>query len=511
MSFEALPRELQLIIVSEHLRLPPWKPNPYAWPKPKPPIEPPTFDLKLALDLAIVSPSCRDIVSGILLRRVRITRPSSLRSLFTTLSQRPDLAAHIRSIHLGPDKEPEYSFYRWPIAAAGYGWPYLSLRSTLDETKEGSRVPPWYKHGCLWRDHDHVGSCTGVAVGNAIQAAINGLELEPWRKGYSKSGLHIGIRAWTSRVFLLVAALDLYILRMRQIEDARNYDHSHRERYGRLPNDCWKKVGANTCGHVYPRLQLLLPASRLATGLSHSNDGNEVFTVTEPQLWEQLDRNSGPANDFDHYTYYIMSTRLGLDMTEEEWNRVRDDLHGPGPAQVYTDVHWRQFMGYDPYEDTDRVYDPLEKLNSGRCRYQEASEEEKEAGRHRAPSPSSVDFDWRHEGQAGKRRTDRAEDLLAMARHIVSLAPQISNVSVTSLLFRSLSALPAHTIQSLTIGPRARYWDTVLPCDLTPLTNLVKLRIVGMMSQDDATKVAHQLPLLKHVEWEVTDEKGPET
>lgn len=506
MSFEALPRELQLIIVSDYLQKETDEGGPFDSPAHHPlRFNLDNFDLKLALDLAVVSSSCRDIVSGILLRRVRITRPSSLRSLFTLLARRPDLAAHVKSIHLGPDKEPDSIWYRWPIAGAGYGWPNLGLRSTLDEITDAARVPPWYSRDTIWHDLDRNGKCTTHAVSNAIEAATKGLDVEPWRKAYSKSGLHIGIRAWTSRLFLLVAALDVYILRMREVEDACNYDHPSVSQWLRLwPQECIK----NTCSHEYPRYQVLFEPSRLPTEIA-SNDGHQVFTVTEAQLWEHLERRRGPADNFDHATIFTSSTRLGLDIGEEQWKRVRDELQGPGAPQVYTDTHWRQLMGYDPYQELDCVYDPLEKLPSGRSRYEEASQEEKEAGRQRAASPSPDKSEGRPKGRPVQNRANRAEDLLAMAHYIFSLLSQVTNVSVTGLFFRALPALQAQSVRSLIIGPRARYWDDVLPPDVTSCKNLVRLRIVGMMSSSDATKIVQQLRHLKHLEWEVIDQESP--
>lgn len=120
----------------------------------------------------------------------------------------------------------------------------------------------------------------------------------------------------------------------------------------------------------------------------------------------------------------------------------------------------------------------------------------------------SDDFDAGLSPRSG--RTDKAEDLLNMARYILSLCSRLTNVSVTGIFPQALPALGTTGLQSLTIGPCPRYWDRLLPSDALPrLQTLAKLRVVGMISKEEATDVASKLPQLKYLEWETTEHRLP--
>lgn len=234
--------------------------------------------------LAAVSRSCNATVTKLLYGQIRITRPSSLCQLHATLTRRPDLAALVTSVYLGPDAE--LVKHAWPIVMAKeqHGdWPELYIKNSLSGLRsEASLLPLWCKPGAkvrLSNPQSHDGK--GKAIHEAMAAAMKALDVEPWRRRFSWSKAKIGLGQWTARLLLLQAALDLFLMQMRRVEDGQ---------------------GRAAAQVEYPRFKILPQRSQTTNRGEEQSQGSDKFrefVVTENQLWQHLQRVGGPGDHFD--------------------------------------------------------------------------------------------------------------------------------------------------------------------------------------------------------------------
>lgn len=319
MSFAALPRELQTRILL------------YA-------LEPPNANSQAAA-LALVSRDYNAIVTSLLYRHVRVTTPSMLRSIHAAFQANQSLATLVQSIHIGPDSE--LLSQGWPLIfdQDSEGGSILALLPSIDE----SLLPRWVQPRLAFNvfgPHDL--DCKNFAVHRAIRDAFVQLDVKPVRRGWSESGRKIGIRAWASRLWSVQAALDLYLAEMRKIEDERKYGIEAWDSEGDAgagSSDLAEPCQEGTCGH-YPTLSIKKHKTSNATNdpPSTAQGDNELFSLSEDQLWDHLARPGGPADHFGHLLLLTRCTRLGLKMGNVEWTRLRNDLGGP---------HWLAFRNED--------------------------------------------------------------------------------------------------------------------------------------------------------------------
>lgn len=456
MSFNALPVELQLRIITESIQ----QGQPLASSSAA------RQETKQALALALVSRSCYTIVAGWLYRNVRATTPSALRQLHATLSSRPDLCALVKSLHLGPDAD-----------LPNLGWPLkmmtvpddrhqeFHLMPSLPTDRHRHHLPAWYGPGSAFRLKGTRGeTCEDFSIFNALRAAMKDLDVDPEKMRYSQSGRAIGLRSWCARIFLLKAALDLYLMEVQRVYD---------ERGGVVPKSWWifqrtpTACRTSTCGH-YPSLGVLHVPITSATALRYPN----TRLVTVSQLWQYLEEPGGPIDHFDSVVLLTRSTRSGLNLTERDWPAVFLQLGGPH-ADRY-DYEWREAMEKDGGEDYTPQALPLD------------GEELEGASGPTTAGPSH-----------------KVEDLLDLARSVLELTAQVSNLSLTSYLHRALPAVPSPlSLRSLSIGPYSSWSFPVFrSLGMERLKNMLRLRIVGRISDNDANVLCHELPALKELEW----------
>lgn len=482
MSFATLPLELQERILREALG---------AGSGLRFSLQSSVIDTNQGLVLAEVSPTCRAIITGWLYRSIRVTTPSFLRQLAATLAQRPDLANIVTSIHIGA--ESELPMEGWPFLVGNERGmePWLYLKSTLSDKDEAEgRLPQWCKPGEDFNLRQPKATCAAHAIDRGMEAALVMLDVEPWRRGYSFTELKIGLRAWASRLILLQAMLDLYLVEMRRIEDTKGYEVvSWRvaEPGGRpisqLPAEC--KSGL--CNH-YPELDPF-PWNWEQFPTLPLEKRERRCIITGAQLWDHLSRPGGPADHFDHLLLLTRSMPEALNMTPREWHLVRSDLAGPHYT-MFTNEEWLDMHGTD--EDLEEFY----------SRYDDCDEEDWEEPK----SEASDEEEWAYKNFAST--ADRVEELLEIGGSILSRLPNLSNVSVTSFFHRALPSLKhPERVQNLSIGPKSRHWNDVFPDNLVDkLPNVKELRICGLISSKDATQIAWGFPRLETLLWSASED-----
>lgn len=510
MSFAVLPRELQTRILL------------YA-------LEPANASSQAAV-LALVSRNCNAIITPLLYRHVRVTTPSMLRSIHAAVQAKPALAKLVQSIHIGPDSE--LLSQGWPLVLEEEegGGSILALMPTLDK----SLLPIWVQPGLAFDIHcPHDLGCKDFAIHRAIRRALEDLDVKAIRRGWSESGRKIGIRAWASRLWSVQAALDLYLVEMKKKEEAGNYDVQAWDKEGEPESsltDLDEKCKESTCGH-YPALSI---KKHKTSSISNepqpaSEQGVQQLRLTEQQLWNHLARRGGPADHFNHLLHLTRCTRLGLQMGGVEWVRLRNDLGGP---------HWLAFRNED--------YRAMMK-EKGIPRGEDDIRDDEASVRTFSEDSNEEYWDDRGEEAPAEAGGDHAEELLRIAREILAATTRVTNVSLTGFFHRSLGAVQgSEQVPSLSLGPIPRWWQHVLSplspgnstegktgCDsdsdsdaesedsyakarlcavsvdgTAKMPSLRRLRVCGEMSSRDAAKIATQMPALRTVIWEMTNQEG---
>lgn len=478
MSFAALPRELQLRIISSTLGSHP-------------------IDLAHAKSLVTVSRDCYALVSGAVWRHVRLLRPSALRAFHAAIKSNPPLARLVRSIHVGPEEQLHWQ--GWPLRASAFGAdrqhlevPMLFLSTTLTE----EQLPRWVKPGSAFNIGHPEQDCKGVAVDLAIGEALAGIDVEPWRRGYSKSGRKVGLREWAQRLWLVQAALDLYLIEMARVEEARQYRIEPWDKPGDPPHHfalMAQPCALGRCAH-YPRLEIK----------SHRHPGHipaeeERFYLTRSQIWQHTARSDGPANHFDHLMLLTESSRQPLGMSEVEWSRVRSALGGPH-------VQWLSNEAFKRMAAAEDVVSA-----SG----DHSEESGNDYGAPNGSHSNEEDFSAAAPMNPLQGRMQKAEDLLLLAREVLASTTQITNLSLSGFLHRALDSLRGpQLLRSLSLGPGLRWWDHVLPPSSSnsvldnniQLVGLTRLLICGTMSTQDAAKIAGGKMKPDTVVWEMTEQ-----
>lgn len=471
MSFASLPQELKLRILLES-------------------VQQPQEDLHQAATLARVSKNCYSVMTDLLWKHLRITTPSRLRRLQAAAEVGPALVGSItQSIHIGPDNA--LAAQGWPLRIKVYG---DGLKVCLITTLPQNLLPGWASPG-MGFDFEYADEhiCEYWAVGRAVEHAFKALDVDSRRTGWSHergSNRKIGNRAWALRLWQAQAALNLYLAEMRHEEQSRQHDtpayQKSRSGYGagRRGNDCL--FGA--CGH-YPALNLVTVPATKAAANSHSEQ-SQTLVLTMDQLRQHL---AGPDSTTDHFDHLLLFARLRkaeLEMNEGEWRALKRQLGGPNRDLFSTSSE----DGEDDDDDTE--------------------------------STESDEADWDQQDLIG---VEKAEDLLWSAWSVLAFTMKVTNLSLTGFLHRAISGL--HTTDSLrrlNLGPFAPRWLHILyqlthgdfACSFDSegesgsetddgeetMLGLIRLRICGMISSGDARKIATQLPRLRTVVWEYTDQ-----
>lgn len=191
--FIRLPPEVLELIVSYACRSPPPSTSPKAASK----RSPLALDSKTTLNLSLTSKSLHALISLILLENVRLTRLSSLIELNRTLDSNPALGELIKSLHVGTETE-SLAAGEWPLLkedeeeGVKLRYSVLWIKTSFGEDEEG-KLPKWCEPDRSWCFEPGRLDCQGVASTNAIKAAMDALDVEPYRRGYARNGEKIGL------------------------------------------------------------------------------------------------------------------------------------------------------------------------------------------------------------------------------------------------------------------------------------------------------------------------------
>lgn len=320
------------------------------------------------------------------------------------------------------------------------------------------------------------------------------------------------------------AALDLYLMEMRQIEDRCSYPSIPIPSAG--PSSDGDAYRCATVCHHYPQLHIARSAgesncrasqtgrgkgkaegdkvisnnsgststSKGPDGYSkHLNDsqrdfGDQPYRLTCAQLDEHIGRKGGPA---DHFEHPLLIARSGLKL-----------LHPSDCGQLLVDWNHHHSRSY---------HDPLEEEEGGHCiccGTTAALREELE------DNDSSVCDECISQSQACQAGTVLSDpktlrDILGMARGVLSLTPNAVNLSCSSYLHRFLwfgNTPPFNKLRFLSVGPFPPSLEDRPGFNRTSFTNVEKLRIcpnpVERWASTADAGSDDPLPALKNLQWD---------
>lgn len=256
------------------------------------------------------------------------------------------------------------------------------------------------------------------------------------------------------------AALDLYLIAMRQIEDKdSDFEASWRSKPPSTKQEVPKSCRDGTCGH-YPPLELAGSLTRARRPTSPST--TEPLVFVRSQLLEHLARRGSSTDRFDHPLLWFRSGGSFADFRRYGRSGATSGAWQAGRAQI-------------PTEDV-----LLSGGIFGTCA---------EAIDVALPSTATM------------------ASLLDLARSVLAFTPRLANLSLTGFLERALCGpyappeLPA--LRSVTLGPPPPFWAA--PMHLQRLSGVEKLRICGVMLFEEEISAIVQLPDLKHFQWALAD------
>lgn len=267
-------------------------------------------------------------------------------------------------------------------------------------------------------------------------------------------------------MFEVQAALDLYLDAMQRCEEASpDYKGSWRssvpERQAHPDTRIACREG--TCGH-YPSLTLVGYPQRCQDAQQGPASTQPPLVISRAQIVDHLARPGAETDRFDHIWLFL---RSGAD--------YRDFDATTGRA------------GHDGKNDNDRlsVHVPI---------HLEAELEHLDT----AALPNNVDLPL--------PGTGTILDLIDVARSVISLTPNVANLSLTGFLVQTVCgsvappALPKLT--SLSLGPLPPHWCSALRLDHSSLTQVKNLRLAGMaLLQKEVLPIAHRFTRLEKMQW----------
>lgn len=302
----------------------------------------------------------------------------------------------------------------------------------------------------------------------------------------------------------LQAALDLYLIKMRQIEDAKGWPVRPSRVASRFLDN-----GANCrdadCQH-YPRLRIApssvakshtgaLDSSGTCVGYDCNDEKRVIDTddtilcLTYADLDACIDRETGQADHFDHPLILARSGRRML---------IPSDLGHPWVDWDRTDC--RRYYGRRRYEDGYCVSCGTEGFRSP-----EFAQYEEYGGFLCRGCADPLD------------RTKIATDLTshksmpgieALAGRIVRMTPNVLNLSYTSYLGEGapVPCMPLNKLRSLSVGPLPPAWEAAPTFTRIGLPSLEKLRVSpNCMDAALASRLVNKdgpLPKLIELQWD---------
>lgn len=443
-SFSSLPSELREKIVELACGpFYPWSTSP---------------DRNTCRSLLLTCKNTYDLAAPILYRHLEVARPSILADLASTLVSKPTLGTLIKSLHLGPTCHCPSDY--WPLGR-DRDKP-LTIRTSLEDK---ALLPRWCPAPREWPLvwSEAMVSCKVRAVHEAIETAAAALGVDLFRVRWSWDGGEVTAGRWLMGVLEVQAALDLYLMALRRLEDS---NARRLTEHNLSPN----KEGSST-EPTYPPLSIL-PSSSLGT----TGGRQGTVTLNRADLLAHLAERGGNLDYFDHPLVFVRSSIDFLTIYEE-------DGHG----------------------NTSEAF--LNRMNSlaGDCDIEQLAHIFSLC----APDLAQRNGNFFHTVVPDRTTTGGN---LANARMVLAHAPQIEHLSLSSylqlLLWRSPEVFPLRSLRSLCFGLLYTHHEVSLHPSLTlhgqDLAGLEKLNVSGYFLAEQKVAAITGLPGLKEVTWEMS-------
>lgn len=158
-----------------------------------------SLDVATTLSLTLVSRAVSKVATTVLWETIRITKPSALLELYAAVREKPELAERIEHLHAGAEVMMPAS--EWPLSISYSDWsihggPMLSLSASFKGGDAAQRLPQGIIYGLPWPvqpQQKRLSDSREVAIGAAIEAALECINLDPYKRGYGLSGAIIGL------------------------------------------------------------------------------------------------------------------------------------------------------------------------------------------------------------------------------------------------------------------------------------------------------------------------------
>lgn len=397
-----------------------------------------SFDAATTINIACTSRWFNVQATIRLYTHVAITQPRALASLQRAISLRPQLGRLIKSLHVGAwDPLPES---RHPLRARqayvddhGNQQPATTVLShSLRSDSEAKLLPEGYTSASEWSFEHPDLDPRSMAISRAIVAAQQSLGIDLKNRN-----------EWHYRYIPLLpllrvqAALDLYLINMRNFESANHLDAS-------------SSSGANH-DRKSPDYSPLIISNTATTSTSSRTD--TPCTLTHRDLLRHLARPGAPTDRFDHP---LLFARSGLDPTSSVY--TRDSLDRWEPTDQF--VRGPEDLA-DVFSSSGGLEHPL-----GNSRMSKEVLD---------PSlPSTATFGG----------------LLALTRSLLAMTPRLENLSLTGFLERAVCgrrpiAAALKSLRCLSIGPPPETSQWYVPLRFEGLEEIQKLRVCGVMLRGD--------------------------
>lgn len=154
------------------------------------------LDKKTTLNLCVVSKAVSLIARYQLWESPRITRPSALLELRRTLLGHTCWGKLIKNLHIGGEEVLPYT--DWPLMmedkedGVPLQFPVLWIQTSWGFEDE-ERLPKWCEPERTWCFDPWRLDCRGKAITAMLFDAMDGIDVEPYKRRYGKSGKRIGL------------------------------------------------------------------------------------------------------------------------------------------------------------------------------------------------------------------------------------------------------------------------------------------------------------------------------
>lgn len=288
------------------------------------------------------------------------------------------------------------------------------------------------------------------------------------------------------KIFMIQAALDLYLLQMRRVEERDGLLVRPWSEATAAAEETNQRLHTGKC-RSYPPLLVKTPWPSKAA-VDAISKGPKPFVITLAQINEHLARRGSTTDRFDHP---LIFSRSGVKNFLDE---------GPGRGE---------YVGQDPYQLAhEDDFRPLYKDKKYDGDYADLW------------GVRGLDRGYRREGVV--LPPDLSSDidptsptaatlgsLLTMTRAILCTTPSLVNLSLSGFLERAVcgsrSPPGLKALKELSLGPAPPFWYAPMRLHHTALESVEKLRIVGVqLFKSEIADIAGRrgaLPNLREVEW----------